>query len=72
MKKLMIVFKRDLKSIFKNPVALIIVFGICVIPALYAWVNIKACWDSYGNTSTMPIAVINNDKGANMVRRILQ
>ncbi|WP_243176852.1 YhgE/Pip domain-containing protein [Clostridium gasigenes] len=67
MKKLMIVFKRDLKSIFKNPVALIIVFGICVIPALYAWVNIKACWDPYGNTSTMPIAVINNDKGANMV-----
>ena len=64
MKNIIKVFKRDLKSIVKNPIALIIVAGVCVIPALYAWVNIKACWDPYGNTSTMPIAVVNNDKGA--------
>lgn len=64
MKNIAKVFKRDLRSIIKNPVALIIVAGVCVIPALYAWVNIKACWDPYGNTSTMPIAVVNNDKGA--------
>ncbi|SHJ06948.1 putative membrane protein [Clostridium cavendishii DSM 21758] len=61
------VFKSDLKSIFKNPVALIITLGICVIPALYAWVNIKACWDPYGNTGTMPIAVVNNDKGTTVM-----
>lgn len=67
MKELMTVFKRDLKSIVKNPVALIIVMGVCVIPALYAWVNIKACWDPYGNTSTIPIAVVNNDKGVNIL-----
>lgn len=64
MKNIIKVFKRDLKSIVKNPIALIIVAGVCVIPALYAWVNIKACWDPYGNTSTMPIAVVNNDKGS--------
>ncbi|SHI64335.1 putative membrane protein [Clostridium cavendishii DSM 21758] len=63
MKKLMKVFRSDLISIVKNPIALIIVMGICAIPALYAWVNIKACWDPYGTTSNIPIAVVNNDKG---------
>ncbi len=67
MKKIMTVFGRDLKSIIKNPVAMIIVIGVCIIPSLYAWVNIKACWDPYGNTSTIPIAVVNNDKGATIV-----
>lgn len=63
MKNTLKVFKRDMKSILKNPVAMIVVIGICFIPSLYAWVNIKACWDPYENTSTIPIAVVNNDKG---------
>ncbi|WP_125154265.1 YhgE/Pip domain-containing protein [Clostridium rectalis] len=63
MKNTLKVFKRDMLSMIKNPVALIVVIGICVIPSLYAWVNIKACWDPYENTSTIPIAVVNNDKG---------
>jgi putative membrane protein len=53
-----------MKSIIKNPVALLIVLGLCIIPSLYAWVNIKACWDPYENTSTIPVAIVNNDKGA--------
>ena len=67
MKNIVKIFKRDLKSIVKNPIALIILAGVCVIPALYAWVNIKACWDPYGNTSTIPIAVVNSDKGAEVL-----
>ena len=63
MKNALLVFKRDVKSIIRNPVAIIIVLGICIIPSLYAWVNIKACWDTYKN-STIPIAVVNNDKGS--------
>ena len=58
------VFKRDLKAIIKNPIALLIIGGVCFIPSLYAWINIAACWDPYENTSTVPIAVVNNDKGA--------
>lgn len=34
--------------------------GICVLPSLYAWVNIKTCWDVYGNTKDIPVAVANN------------
>ena len=66
MKNALIVFRRDIKSIIRNPVAIIIVLGICVIPSLDAWVNIKACWNDYKNTRTIPIAVVNNDKGTDL------
>lgn len=56
------VYKRDIKNTIKNPIALIIIFAICVIPALYAWVNIVACWDVYENTGGLPVAVVNNDE----------
>ena len=35
-----------------------------ILPSLYAWFNIKALWDPYGNTSELPIAVYSADKGA--------
>ncbi|MCR3760332.1 YhgE/Pip domain-containing protein [Clostridium felsineum] len=57
------IYKRDLKSIIKNPIALLIITGICILPSLYAWINIKACWNPYEHTSTIPVAVVNNDKG---------
>ncbi len=60
------VYKRDIKSLHKNFIAIVIILGVCILPSLYAWVNIKACWDPYENTSTIPIAVINNDRGANL------
>lgn len=63
MKNAFRVYKRDIKSMFTNPVALVIIIGICIIPSLYAWVNIKASWDPYENTSTIPVAVVNEDAG---------
>ncbi|OAA91189.1 YhgE/Pip domain-containing protein [Clostridium ljungdahlii] len=59
------VFKRDMKSIVKNKMTMLIVAGVCILPSLYAWVNIKACWDPYGNTSNIPVAIVNEDKGTN-------
>lgn len=64
MKKIFKVFKRDLRNIRKNPAALAIVIGLCIIPSLYAWINIKACWDPYVNTGNLPVAVVNNDMGS--------
>lgn len=67
MKNIFKVFKRDIKSIFTNPIALLIIGGLCIIPSLYAWVNIKACWDPYTDTSSLPVAVVNEDAGADMM-----
>ena len=67
MKGILSIFKRDMKAIIKNPVAFLIITGLCIIPSLYAWVNIAASWDVYENTGTIPIAVVNNDKGTKLL-----
>ena len=36
---------------------------ITVIPTLYAWFNIAASWDPYGNTGNLKVAVASNDEG---------
>lgn len=66
MKNIITIFKRDIKVIFKNPIPLIITLGVAILPSLYAWVNIAASWDPYSNTSTIPIAVVNNDIGTKL------
>ena len=63
MKNIFKIFIRDLKNISKNRAALIIIIGICIIPSLYAWINLKACWDPYANTGNLPVAVVNEDQG---------
>lgn len=42
----------------------LLLFGIAVLPSLYAWFNLSASWDPYSNTSDIPIAVVNEDEGA--------
>lgn len=60
------IFKRDIKDVLHNPVALIVVLGLIILPSLYAWVNIVACWDPYGNTAGIKVAVVNLDQGVEL------
>ena len=60
------IFKRDIKRLLVNPVALVVTLGVCVIPSLYAWYNIVANWDPYGNTQGIKIAIANNDQGSEL------
>ena len=55
---------RDLKRLVVNPVACIILAGVCILPALYAWYTIETMWDPYANTGSIKVAVVNEDKGA--------
>lgn len=57
------IFTTDVKGLVKNPFALIIAVGLCVLPSLYAWFNIYANWDPYANTSGIAIAVVSEDAG---------
>lgn len=59
-----LVFAHDIKRIVTNRPARIVILGLCVLPCLYAWVNIYACWDPYTKTGELPIAIVNNDQGA--------
>lgn len=60
------IFRRDGKRLLRNPVALIITLGVCVLPALYAWYSIAAMWNPYGNTAGIEVAVANEDRGAEL------
>ena len=67
MKKIFEIYKDDIRSIFKNYAAIIVLAALCIIPSLYAWFNIKASWDPYSQdaTSGIKVGVVNLDKGAN-------
>lgn len=72
MRKMMEIFKRDIRRIGKSPAAIIVAVGMCIIPALYAWFNIAANRDPYGNTANIKVAVANNDVGAENRKRTLK
>lgn len=58
------VFTKDVGAVFKKPMTLITVLVVLFIPILYSGVYLKAFWDPYGNLDKMPIAIVNEDKGA--------
>ncbi|CAH0208097.1 hypothetical protein SRABI96_02100 [Peribacillus sp. Bi96] len=60
------IFIDDLKSIYKNFFVWIVVIFLMFIPSIYAWFNIVASWDPYGNTEGILVGVSNNDKGAEL------
>ncbi|EJR47273.1 YhgE/Pip domain-containing protein [Bacillus cereus VD107] len=66
MKQIWRIYKTDLRNVAKHWAAIVIVVGLMVLPSLYAWFNIKASWDPYGNTKGIQIAVSNQDVGSNL------
>lgn len=62
------IYKRDLKKIFTNWAAVIVLLTLCVLPSLYAWFNIKACWDPYAPEATknITVAIVNEDQGTDL------
>ena len=59
--------KKDFKDVFtKNPIVVLTLLAIIILPSLYALINIQACWDPYDNTGNLEFAVANLDKGASI------
>ena len=63
MKNVLKIYKRDIKEIFKNKVALAMAIALIILPCLYAWFNIKAAWAPYESTGGIQVGVVNEDKG---------
>lgn len=64
MKQILEIFGEDIQSIYKNWVVSIIILFLMLLPSAYAWINIIASWDPYGETKGILVGVANNDKGA--------
>lgn len=63
LKQIFSVYKHDLKAIIKNPATLIIIIGLIILPSMYAWFNIGALIDPYGNAKNLPIGIYSEDQG---------
>ena len=57
MKNIFKIIRADLRHIKTNVIALCVIIGLTVIPALYSWFNILSNWDPYGQASTSRIKV---------------
>ena len=57
------IIKNDFKSAFSNPIVVVTLIAIIILPSLYAILNIEACWDPYEKTGEMDFAIANLDNG---------
>lgn len=56
------ILHKDCQEVLKNRLITIIVVALMIFPSLYAWFNIEAFWDPYGNTKNLSVAIVNQDK----------
>ncbi|MCI9262392.1 YhgE/Pip domain-containing protein [uncultured Adlercreutzia sp.] len=56
-------FRNDAKRLFANVMSIIITVGLVVMPSIFAWYNIIACWNVFDNTGNLTVAVANTDEG---------
>lgn len=63
MKSLSVFFK-DMGATFKNPKVFIPILVVLFIPVLYSGMFLTAFWDPYGKMNELPVAVVNEDQGA--------
>ncbi len=63
MRNVAILFREDMRHLFKNVMSSIIVLGLVVVPSIFAWYNVLACWDVFENTGNLKVAVASEDEG---------
>ena len=57
------IFADDVRHLTSNIVSIIITIGLIVIPGLFTWFNVAACWDPFANTKNLQFAIANDDEG---------
>lgn len=57
------IFKSDLKALNQNVISVILTVGLVIMPSMFVWYNVLACWDVFGHTGNLKVAVANTDEG---------
>lgn len=65
-------FKVELKTILSNRKVLVPIIAILFIPVLYAGMFLWAFWDPYKYLEDLPVAIVNQDEGAELAGETLQ
>ncbi|WP_455644989.1 YhgE/Pip domain-containing protein [Methanosphaera sp.] len=55
------IIKNDFKATIKNPIVIIVLVALLILPSLYSIINIYACWDPYEDTDNLDYIIVNND-----------
>jgi len=63
MRNIGLIIRHDVSSLFRNVMSVILTVGLVVLPSLFAWYNILACWDVFENTGNLSVAVASEDEG---------
>ena len=63
MKMIGAIFAGDVRNLFRNVIAAIVVAGLVLVPPLYAWFTTLGFWDPYANTGNIKVAVASADEG---------
>ncbi len=63
MKTIWNLFRDDMKRITSNLITVLVVIGLVLLPSIFSWYNVLACWDVFHNTGNLKVAVANNDEG---------
>lgn len=58
--------KAELSTILKNRKILIPIIAVMLVPVLYAGMFLWAFWDPYAKLDHLPVAIVNEDKGATL------
>ncbi|AWB43611.1 hypothetical protein DCC85_04810 [Paenibacillus sp. CAA11] len=58
------VFLKDIGASLKKPKVFIPILVVLFIPVLYSGMFLTAFWDPYGKMNELPVAVVNQDQGA--------
>ena len=63
MRGILHLIRRDLRHSVMNVMAIIVMFGLVVIPSLFTWFNVLASWNPFDNTKNLTVAVASTDEG---------
>ena len=63
--------RAEWKHLFSNKILLISMAVISFIPILYSGFFLGSIWDPYGQTKNLPVAFVNEDKGASLNGKVL-
>lgn len=63
MKNIARIFQNDTRHVLRNAIAIVVLFGVVVLPSFFAWFNVLSSWDPFSNVKNLKVAVANADEG---------
>ncbi|MHA3684926.1 YhgE/Pip family protein [Leucobacter sp. HY1908] len=63
MKNIARIFRNDARHVRRNAIAIVVLFGVVVLPSFFGWFNVLSSWDPFSNVKNLKVAVANADEG---------